>query len=147
MTVWLPATTAEPAPAADAAAEVPPGGGERVLVVEDQPGVREVSRRILTEHGYDVLSVEDPEEAVRIALDGTPPDVLVTDVLMPGLSGAQLVERVRARLPDMPVVFVSGFAEEAQTATSGDAPTLFVEKPFRAGELLTAVARALRARR
>ena len=112
--------------------------------MEDQSGVREVSRRILSDHGYDVVGVEDPHKAVGIALgNGPPPAVLVTDGLMPGMSGAELVARVREELPALPVVFVSGFAEESPTAASGAAPTLFVEKPFRAAQLLQAVADAL----
>jgi two-component system, cell cycle sensor histidine kinase and response regulator CckA len=144
VTVWLPATTDAISPAGDVAPAPPPGRGQRVLVVEDQPAVREVTRRILTDHGYEVMTVEDAEQALLVVFDDrVAPEVLVTDVLMPGLSGAELVERVRARVPSMPVVYVSGFAEEGRTA-GGDAPTLFVEKPFRAADLLTAVADALR---
>jgi CheY-like chemotaxis protein len=144
VTVWLPATSAAPVAAAPEPAATGEGSGQRVLVVEDQPGVREVARRILSDAGYDVLTAEDSEEALRaVDEDAISPAVLVTDVLMPGLSGPDLVQAMRERLPALPVVFVSGFPEIAQPGGAGGPATLFVEKPFRAAQLLQAVADAL----
>jgi two-component system cell cycle sensor histidine kinase/response regulator CckA len=145
VTVWLPATSEAPARTVAEAAPSQTGTGQPVLVVEDQPGVREVARRILSDAGYAVVTAEDSDDALRaVEEDGVVPAVLVTDVLMPGLSGPDLAQALRRRLPALPVVFVSGFPEVAQAPGPGSpAPTLFVEKPFRAAQLLQAVAEAI----
>jgi two-component system, cell cycle sensor histidine kinase and response regulator CckA len=145
VTVWLRATSVEATSPAPETAPAGAGAGQPVLVVEDQPGVREVARRILSDAGYAVVTAEDSERAQQLVDDeAIVPAVLVTDVLMPGLSGPDLVLALRERLPALPVVFVSGFPEIAQpSGPNALAPTLFVEKPFRAAQLLKAVAEAI----
>jgi two-component system, cell cycle sensor histidine kinase and response regulator CckA len=145
VTAWLPASDAPAASRAAADDENLPGHGELVLVVEDQPSVREITRRILSSSGYEVIEAEGGTDALQ-ALDQRrlEPMLLVTDVVMPGLSGPELVARLRERIPGLPVVFVSGLMEHAAATSSGGAgPTLFVEKPFSAGRLLQAVGEAL----
>jgi two-component system cell cycle sensor histidine kinase/response regulator CckA len=114
----------------------PRGRGESVLVVEDADAVRVLTGRILYAGGYQVISVESGAVALE-RLDGA--DVLVTDVVMPGMSGVELAVRARERRPDLPVVFVSGYTGDATLATSDDPATAFLAKPFDGDELLKAV--------
>ena len=145
VTTWLPADERGVRAAGAAEPSAARGHGELVLLVEDQPAVREVTTRILRGGGYEVEPVAGGEAALaRLAATGRRPAVLVTDMLMPVMSGAELAARVRETLPDLPVVFVSGFTEHAPPqAPDGGPATLFVEKPFTATRLLEAVARAL----
>jgi two-component system cell cycle sensor histidine kinase/response regulator CckA len=98
------------APAAPAAA----GGSETVLVVEDQSAVRDITRRMLARHGYTVLEAPDGETALRIAAKHHGPiDLLLTDVVMPGLSGRQLATQLVALRPKMRVLYMSGYTDDA----------------------------------
>jgi two-component system, cell cycle sensor histidine kinase and response regulator CckA len=139
VTVQLPATrdhveVAEPADAAEPAA----GNGGRVLLVEDKEAVLILTERILTDAGYAVSSAPDGVAALAAYDDAV--DVLVTDVVMPVLSGQELADQLRERRPGLPVVFVSGYTEDhvVEDARRSGA-TAFVEKPFSAEDLLRAV--------
>jgi PAS domain S-box-containing protein len=145
VTTWLPAgdgTAQAPGAVEPPAAR---GHGELLLLVEDQPAVREVTARILRGGGYDVEAVPGGEPALTwLAAAERRPAVLVTDMLMPVMSGAELAARMRETLPALPVVLVSGYTDRAPPdGDAGVPPTLFVEKPFSAARLLEAVARAL----
>jgi PAS domain S-box-containing protein len=107
-------------------------GSETILVVEDDAGVRELVRLMLEANGYDVLAVEDAAEATRVCAAGPARvDLLLTDVVMPGVSGRALAERLGEIAPSMRVLFMSGYSDEAVhrhgqiTATAA-----FLEKPF-----------------
>lgn len=132
-----------PQPAADAAP-----AAVRVLVVEDEDALRRLIVRFLRGAGYGVLEAEGPEQAEALALErGEPFDVLVTDVIMPHVSGVQLAQRLRARRPDLPVVYVSGYAGRELARHGLDHETghdRLLVKPFQQHELLTAVRAALR---
>jgi FixJ family two-component response regulator len=112
-----------------------------VMVVEDQDPVRRQACRILDDHGYAVRDAASGDEA----LDGWEPvDVLVTDVVMPGMSGQKLAELARERTPDLRVVFMSGHTDDVvvhDAARHGD--IAFVQKPFTRASLLRAVEDAL----
>jgi len=123
---------------------VPAGHGPSaltVLVVEDEPIVRELAQRMLTFRGYHVVAATDGSAALQLAAaTGRPIDVLVTDVVMPGLSGPALFERLRAMQPKVRVVYMSGYAEQAlppdvMQATQGR----FLRKPFTVEELYLAM--------
>jgi two-component system, cell cycle sensor histidine kinase and response regulator CckA len=117
---------------------------KRVLVVEDEESVRRYAARVLESEGYGVVEAGDGVEALDRLQNGARVDVVITDVVMPRMGGRVLVERLRVKNPDLPVVFMSGYAEDPiGFASSG--PTIFLEKPFGADAMLTAVAMVLRA--
>jgi two-component system cell cycle sensor histidine kinase/response regulator CckA len=127
----------------------PATGTERILLVEDDARVRHLARRALELHGYEVLDAETGREALAAAARAPGPIHLVlTDVVLPGLSGRELAEAVRATHPDARFLFMSGYTEDAlvhhRVAELG-AP--FLEKPFAVAELVRAVRDALDARR
>ena len=105
---------------------------ETVLLVEDEPGVLAVTARTLRELGYTVLNAGDPTAALAMA-EGTPAafDILVTDVVMPGMSGRQLSDRLTELRRGLPTLFISGYAPEK---VFGDGllaeGTPFLAKPF-----------------
>ena len=120
----------------DPSPSAPRGRGETVLVVEDADAVRVLTGRILYAAGYQVVSVESGAVALE-RLDAA--DVLVTDVVMPGMSGVELAVTARERRPELPVVFVSGYTGDTSIAGSDDPATAFLAKPFDGDELLRAV--------
>lgn len=109
--VYLPRVDApaERAPIISAA----PRGTETVLLVEDEPHVRAVACRVLERAGYAVLVAADPLDALRIAGEAGPIDLLLTDVVMPHMNGRELAERIRAVRPGLRVLFTSGYTDDA----------------------------------
>jgi CheY-like chemotaxis protein len=122
-----------------------PRGSETILLVDDDEGVRTVSRRILQRAGYTVLSAPDGVEAMRMVAESADRvDLLVTDVVMPGLGGRDLVTHVRERHPELRVLFVSGYTEEGVRKQGVLQPgTEFLEKPFTAERLAQKVREVL----
>ena len=124
------ATPPHPVGAADAVDAV--GGHELVLVVEDDPSVRRALQSMLEQLGYTVRTAEEGREAIAcVEKEGFKPDLLVTDVVMPGLSGPAVAKRLSALVPDLPVLFISGYHDcgIAKDATL-PAGSAFLEKPF-----------------
>jgi signal transduction histidine kinase/CheY-like chemotaxis protein len=113
-------------------------GTERVLVVDDEPGVRGLMRQALAGHGYHVVEASDGEEALIRARDEEEPiDLLVTDVVMPGLTGPQLASRLKSLFPRVAVVFVSGYPGETEVERAAFGPeAVYLSKPFTAEMLL-----------
>jgi two-component system, cell cycle sensor histidine kinase and response regulator CckA len=112
-------------------------GNETVLLVEDEEIVRKLVREMLETSGYAVLPAADGSEAIRLSDQhaGTI-DLLMTDVVMPGLSGQELARRLVGERPDLRVLFTSGYAEDAIANHGVLSPgTAFLEKPFTAAEL------------
>jgi CheY-like chemotaxis protein len=134
VTVTLPAVRR--ASDDDASPSAPRGKGEAVLVVEDADAVRVLTGRILYSAGYQVISVESGAVALE-RLDAA--DVLVTDVVMPGMSGVELAVTAREQRPGLPVVFVSGYTGDTTISGSDDPATAFLAKPFDGDDLLRAV--------
>jgi CheY-like chemotaxis protein len=134
VTVLLPAVRR--ASDDEPSSHAPRGSGETVLVVEDADAVRVLTGRLLYAAGYQVVSVESGAVALE-RLDAA--DVLVTDVVMPGMSGVELAVAARERRPDLPVVFVSGYTGDTTIAGSDDPATAFLAKPFDGDDLLRAV--------
>jgi PAS domain S-box-containing protein len=112
-----------------------------VLVIDDDPDVRGFIVTSLEEQGYRVREAGDGREGLR-AIEREPPDLVILDFIMPGLSGADVARRIRSRRADQPILFVSGYSEtEAVKRTAPDTPLL--AKPFRADALHKAVRGAL----
>ena len=127
-----------PAPSAQSLA-----GNETILLVEDDDVVRRSIGRILEEEGFDVLAVPDGEAAVALASTRRP-DVVLTDVSMAGLGGRETAEGIHEHQPGVPVVFMSGYTEDAPVGFAfDDAWTAFLQKPFSSTELVEALQAAL----
>jgi PAS domain S-box-containing protein len=121
-------------------APIPEARGQRVLVAEDEDAVRRLIQRILSEHGYEVLVAGDGDEALQILEASGPVDTLLTDVVMPAMTGTALADRVTARWPDTRLVFTTGYTDRPAQIPPGAGLLL---KPFRADELLRAIGDAL----
>ena len=137
--IYLPVTSGvpdEPGPA-NAAATLASGGSETILLVEDNEAVRELSSRALRRRGYTVHEARNAEEAIEWSRSsGVKPDILVTDVIMPGLSGPNLAARLMSESPQLRVLYMSGFTDDAMPARGkywGGVPLL--QKPFTPGQL------------
>ncbi len=123
--------------------------GGKVLLVEDEDMVRTVAERALTRAGYEVTPCANGEEGLAAILEGTTQfDLVVSDVVMPGMDGPAMVRAIRAKLPKIPVLFMSGYAEE-QLRRDIDIPDMhFIAKPFSVaaiGDKVGAVLREARA--
>src|SRR5215470_7098072 len=108
------------------------GGSETILVVDDEEGVREVASQYLSSRGYNVLSAESGTQALELAgMQSGPIHVLVTDTVMPGMSGPALAKKLLAARPQTKVLYISGYAEDTSlledARVRGDA---FLQKPF-----------------
>ncbi len=111
-----------------------------ILVVEDEDPVRFVLTEVLEGEGYIVLATGGGEEALRVFADRPEVDLVVTDVAMPGMTGPQMVEAIRASRPDMRVILLSGYADETtRQGTRTDERTRYVQKPFGVDELAEVV--------
>jgi CheY-like chemotaxis protein len=108
------------------------GGKERVLLVEDEPEVRRVCALTLQRLGYDVIVADDEDHAVKLcATSERPLDAVVTDVVMPGISGVALVQRLRVLQPGLRALFMSGYTDRQIVDTSSLSElSSFLQKPF-----------------
>ncbi|MBK9978196.1 MAG: response regulator [Gemmatimonadetes bacterium] len=143
ITVWLPAWQGDSKPAENTSGR--PVGSETILLVEDETAVRQVASRVLTLLGYRVIEAVDGAAALSLAEKHADDiDVVVTDVMMPHVSGPELVRTLRERFPRLPVVFMSGYAGLDSAALS-ELATLgpMVAKPFEQDTLAAAVRREL----
>jgi two-component system cell cycle sensor histidine kinase/response regulator CckA len=121
-------------------------GSGTVLLVEDEPMVRAVAERALTRHGYTVITADNGEEALEILARGDPIDLLLSDVVMPGMDGPTMVEQARKERPDLKILFMSGYAEEQLRDSINIDKAHFLPKPFSVQELAEAAKRALGAK-
>jgi PAS domain S-box-containing protein len=124
------------------------GGAETILVAEDEDGVRTVLSEMLRKLGYAVLAASSGEEAEQIAASSSSRiAMLVTDVIMPGMNGRELADRLRASRPGLKVLYVSGYAESGIVHEGViEAGTAFLHKPFSQDELARKVREILDAR-
>ncbi len=121
-------------------------GSGTVLVVEDEPMVRSVAERALTRHGYNVIIADNGEDALEILGRGEEVDLLLSDVVMPGMDGPTMVREARKDRPDLKVLFMSGYAEEQLRNSINVDNVSFLPKPFSVQDLAEATKRALAAK-
>ena len=116
-----------------------------VLLAEDESGVRGPVRRMLLGHGFTVIEAADGAEAlVAAAAHPGRIDLLLTDVVMPGIGGAELARRLRLSRPDLRILFMTGYSVEAVATHGVLAPeSSLLQKPFTVGELIRRVREAL----
>lgn len=120
--------------------ESPTVGGETVLLVDDDSQVRQFLKTALLRGGYQVLDARHGPAAIAIAMRHTGSiDLLVTDMLMPEMSGQELADSLRTVTPDLPVLYLSGMDSSHQMASTPKNCDTFVQKPFRLPELLSKI--------
>ena len=119
-----------------------------ILLVEDEPAVRHVTREALEMGGYRVLAADGPDAATHIARDESNAiDLLLTDVVMPGMNGPELARPVRELRPELVTLFMTGYADaEVLRLAMLEGPHKHIQKPFTVHSLLARVADALAAR-
>ncbi len=140
----LPLDHSDLASDAPSAAVPAPATGARVIVVEDQPAVRAVVCTMLAAMGCDVEDFASPEAALIRTADPLEIDLLVTDLVMPGMGGRELARRARESRPGLPVLFMSGYDEPPDDPTlARDSMADFVAKPFNPKELAAKVSSLL----
>jgi len=147
--LWFPRTRRPEAAGLDAAGEPHPRRGtETVLVVEDDALVRNLTVRVLRGAGYRVLVASRGSEALEVVREGPAPDLVVTDVVLPGVGGRDLAAALREAQPDLPVLYVSGYTGDAIADRDALAPGIlrqaqdrseFLPKPFTGRALLERV--------
>ena len=145
VTVWLPVIEALPAEEAvveskPEAAAVP---SATLLVVEDEPGIRNLMQMTLEQAGYRVITAADGSEALELARGEREIDLLITDVVMPRMGGIELRDRLREMRPSLRVLFVSGYAPDGVRTGSLGEDDILLEKPFRPQALRAEVAACL----
>lgn len=145
--IFLPRSGAAPAPVepSELAPRKAPDGSETILLVEDSEPLRQVALILLREAGYNVLEASCAREALK-TLHATDAriDLLLTDLVMPGLNGIQLAEQVRTERPEIRLLYMSGYSEElgpGRGPLSTDGPLL--KKPFKPSKLLEMVREVL----
>lgn len=144
--ICLPITDASPAPAhdRDRSSVLPLGNGAVVLIVEDDAAVRRMAVRALEYCGYRVVQAAAGDQALVQHADAESIDLLLTDAIMPGLSGRELADAFLAKKPELAVLFMSGYTGDPRLETFGPrGDDAFLPKPFTPDELCRAVGRAL----
>ncbi len=144
--VYLPSTRGGPEAEEEEASTVEmPSGTEKILLVEDAPAVRQVTERILRNLGYQTASAACGEDALTLIQHaGRMYDLVLTDIMMPGIDGCELAERVRQEFSDVKILFMSGYPQPLLESKGGKGNLgRVLSKPFSAQELAAAVRDAL----
>jgi two-component system cell cycle sensor histidine kinase/response regulator CckA len=144
--IYMPhATSRDSLPTVSPRAHVAAAGQETILLVDDEEALRIAARRMLQRAGFTVLQASDGADALRVLSEHTGPiHALVTDVIMPGVGGPELVRRLREVRPDLPTLFISGYTEDGvrtQGVLQPDAA--YLEKPFSPEDLVRKVREVL----
>ncbi len=149
-TVYLPVHRVDPTQAAPAIAAPPPevesewAGGGRILLVEDEDAVRLVAERALVRQGYEVAAARDGEDGLACVNEGGTFDLVVSDVVMPVMDGPAMAREIRKIAPDLPVLFMSGYAEGQLRKEIDIEQMHFIAKPFSVQQITDKVALVLR---
>ncbi len=143
------AVSAEPDPATEAVEKAPRdlAGRGRIMLVEDEDGVRNIAATLLKSRGYEVIQAADGEEALELIIENEGQiDLLISDVILPGIDGPSLLKKARAYLGNARVMFISGYSEGDLTKTlDEDVEISFLPKPFRMEKLAERVKEELSA--
>jgi signal transduction histidine kinase/ActR/RegA family two-component response regulator len=135
-TVYLPQHDGVPEPERLPAGDKLPGGSETILLVEDEPAIRELAKEMLTRQGYAVLDALSGDDAIELARRHEGPiHLLLTDVVMPGVSGGTLAGRLQAERPHLAVLYTTGYADDAVVRHGVEGRAAFLTKPFTTEEL------------
>lgn len=143
--IYLPRHANAAAQAVPSCAEEPVRGGkETILLVEDEASILKISTTLLTMQGYCVIPVNTPADAIRAAGEGTAIDLVITDVVMPGMNGHDLVDKLQALHPQLKCLYMSGYTADV-IAHHGvlDEGVHFIQKPFSLPALAAKVREAL----
>ena len=140
------AAPSKPSPALSRAKPAELWGTGTVLLVEDEDMVRAVAERALARQGYTVLTAENGEAALELLETSDKPDLLISDVVMPSMDGPTMVRIVRERYPDLPILFMSGYAEEQLRKSIDLDNVAFLPKPFSVQQLAEAARAVLDAK-
>jgi CheY-like chemotaxis protein len=151
ISLYLPATAVAVAAAdddadGDGARSGLAAGTETILLVEDDPAVRQLTERILRTAGYEVLPSADGREALTLAVGNHHIDLLVTDVIMPDMNGQQLADRLTALRPGLPVIFTSAYTRGVLAFAPDNPAVSFLEKPYTASAITDRVRAVMDAR-
>jgi two-component system cell cycle sensor histidine kinase/response regulator CckA len=144
--IYLPSADYKVESTAEKQEEAPPlrREGATILLAEDDTIMRRLTRKMLEEHGYKVLEAEDGHAALKLIASGDRPiDLTLTDVVMKGMTGPELVLRLVDSYPQMKVVYMSGYTGELVAHQGLDASIRLLEKPFTRASLLKTVDAAL----
>ena len=136
--LFFPSSGLEAEPGAIPSIEHISSRGETILLAEDEAGVRKYTREILKRYGYIILEARNGVEALDVARKHSAPiHLLLTDIIMPGMGGMELTEKFKAEFPSVPVLFMSGYAD--QIMRNWNALSAYIQKPFTLTDLLTQV--------
>jgi two-component system cell cycle sensor histidine kinase/response regulator CckA len=144
--VYLPQAESEKLELGEKVVEAAPcGGSETILLVEDEEVVRGLARRILEQAGYSVVEASKGDEALRFCAEhAAEVDLLLTDVVMPEMSGKELADRLKPKYPELKMLFMSGYTDEAIVHHGVlDSSVEFIQKPFTPAALVTKVREVL----
>jgi len=141
--ILLPRSTSEPAPAKKLTGDTQPKGSGKILIAEDREPVAYVTRRILERAGYEVTIAEDGAKGLRCVMEDPAIDLVISDVIMPNMSGPEMAEQIRLNRPETKIILMSGYTDgaiEPAALRNGDA---FLQKPFEPQELIALVRKVL----
>ena len=113
------------------------GTNATILLVDDDDQVRALTAALLLDLGYTVRNVDSGEAALKILASGVGTDILLTDLVMPGMNGSQLARAAKARRPNLSIVFISGYADQIGEALGPD--DRLIRKPFSISDLYRAI--------
>ncbi|HUO20986.1 MAG TPA: response regulator [Caulobacteraceae bacterium] len=144
VTLYLPTTEASPETCALPRPAARRGAGERVVIVEDEPAVRMLVREVLQELRYDAVEFADAATAIPYLASDARIDLMISDVGLPGMNGRELAEAARAHRPDLPILFITGYAENAAVRSGFLGPNMsMVTKPFSLDDLAAKVSEVM----
>ena len=142
--IYLPEVVPSSDPIREPFPDMPLTGSGRILLVEDDSVVRDLLNTLLSRGGYDVVEASSGEEAVAIFRQpGAPFDLLVSDVVLPGMNGRELYDHLEAHRPGLPVLFVSGYSHDVLSKSGLPPRAHLIMKPFRRRELMAKIREVL----